>query len=255
MKTNNNNNKGSILQAGVLCPEGKKLGLQRPWNVRPLSLLCARCLHTCPPQPYPAWKPEALCLHFKEEEDYSLHRCCYLPPNPIPAPRCSRNASSPPSLPPGCHRSTLGLRVCMDQLLVCPGGTCREATFCPMLARGLSLIHIKGKVHERLQKGPNHQRRQNPQLSGQRAHGNMHRRSCWPARPGPRALSLCPSLLARLQICQPLWVWGLWLPSAPPVITCTRGPVSCSQYSTACHFWTPAPTLKKVPAVCFPGPL
>lgn len=80
MKTNSNNNKGSILQAGVLCPEGKKSGLQRSWNVRPLSLLCARCLHTCPPHPYPAWKAEALCLHFKEEEDYSLHRCCYLPP-------------------------------------------------------------------------------------------------------------------------------------------------------------------------------
>ena len=145
----------------------------------------------------------------------------------------------------GLHGSALGL----------PCGTCREAAFCPMLARGLSLIHIKGRVHERLQKGPNRQRRQNPRLSGQRAHGNMHRQSCWPARPGPRALSLCPSLLARLQICQPPWVWGLWLPSPPPVITCTRGPISCSQYSTACHFWTSVPTLQKVPAVCFPGPL
>ena len=192
---NNNNNKGSILQAGVLCPEGKNLGLQRAWNVRPLSLLRARCLHTCPPQPYPAWKAEALCLHFKEEEDYSLHRCCYLAP-----------LSSPQVFEEGKFSTITTSWVSLlhtDQLLVCPGGTCTEAAFCPMLAQRLGLIYIKGKVHERLQKGPYRRRRQNPWLSGQRAHGNTHRQSCWPPRPGPQGLSLCPSLLARLHICQP----------------------------------------------------
>lgn len=183
--------------------------------MRPLSLLCARCLHTCPTQPYSAWKAEALCLHFKEEEDYSLHRCCYLAP------------LSSPQVFEECKFSTITaswvslLRT--DQLLVCPGGTCTEAAFCPMLAQRLSLIHIKGKVHERLQKGPYRRRRRNSRLSGQRAQTELLATQAWAsgsvALPFP--LSPSPHLPA------PIDVVPLASLIPPPVITCTHGPISC----------------------------
>lgn len=117
---------------------------------------------------------------------------------------------SPAFQPPGVrgmqvlhhHASWVSL-LHTDQLSVCPDGTCTEAAFCPLLAQRLGRIHIKGKVHERLQKGPYRRRRRNPRLSGQRAQGNMRRQSRWPPRPGPQGLSLCPSPLAHLHICRP----------------------------------------------------